>query len=224
MKNYSIAIDGPAGAGKSTVAKALASQLQFLYIDTGAMYRVIGLYALRKGVDGKDAQSVIGLLPEIHMELKFLDGVQKMFLNGEDVSTAIRTEEASMYASNVSAIPEVRTYLLELQRSFARENNVLMDGRDIGTVVLPNADLKIFLTASSEARAQRRWLEQKEKGIEGSFDEILAAIRLRDEQDMNREVAPLKAAEDAVLVDTTDCGLEESIARVRSVVKERLGV
>lgn len=224
MKHHAIAIDGPAGAGKSTIAKALAEQLRYIYIDTGAMYRAIGLHALENGVDGKDAPAVTALLPEIVIELRFLDGGQHIFLNGEDVSGRIRTEAASIYASDVSAIPAVRAFLLEMQRGFAQAQDVIMDGRDIGTVVLPQADLKIFLTASSEARAHRRWLEQQAKGEQASYEEILAAIRLRDEQDSNRAVAPLKAAEDAVVVDTTELGLEESIRKVREVVKERLGV
>lgn len=221
---HAIAIDGPAGAGKSTIAKALAKELHFIYIDTGAMYRTIGLVACRAGFSGKDSENVIKLLPNICLELRFLDDTQHIFLNGEDVSDAIRTEQASIYASDVSAIPEVRGFLLEYQRSFARENNVLMDGRDIGTVVLPDADLKIFLTASPEARAQRRFLEQQAKGLDVSFEEILEAIKLRDYQDSHRETAPLKPAEDSVIVDTTELDLLESIEAMRAIVKEKLGV
>lgn len=221
---HAIAIDGPAGAGKSTIAKALAQRLQYIYIDTGAMYRAIGLFALRHGVDGKDAPKVIALLPDIHLELCFLEGTQHIFMNGEDVSREIRTPQASAYASMVSAIPEVRAFLLEFQRSFARRSHVFMDGRDIGTVVLPDADCKIFLTASSEARAQRRFDELRERGENASYEEILAAIQQRDTQDSSREAAPLKAAEDAILVDTTGCTLEESMEKVYAVVKEKLHV
>ncbi|MBR5390889.1 MAG: (d)CMP kinase [Clostridia bacterium] len=224
MIHHAIAIDGPGGAGKSTIAKALAKQLSFIYIDTGAMYRSIGLFAARNRVNGKDTAGVAALLPYITLEIRFLDGAQHMFLNGEDVSEAIRTEQASIYASDVSAIPAVRAFLLERQRDFARDNDVIMDGRDIGTVVLPDADLKIFLTASSEARARRRFLEQQAKGLDVSYEEVLEGLRRRDLQDSSRSAAPLKAAEDAVIVDTTECDLEASIALVRKLVKERLHV
>ncbi len=224
MIHHAIAIDGPGGAGKSTIAKELAKQLSFIYIDTGAMYRTIGLFAARNRVSGKNIQGVISLLPYITLEIRFIDGAQHMFLNGEDVSDKIRTEEASIYASDVSAIPAVRTFLLEQQRAFAKSSNVIMDGRDIGTVVLPDADLKIFLTASSEARARRRFLEQKAKGLDVTYEEVLEALKLRDRQDSSREAAPLKAADDAVIVDTTEWDLETSIAMVRRLVKERLDV
>ncbi len=224
MIHHAIAIDGPGGAGKSTIAKELAKQLSFIYIDTGAMYRTIGLFAARNRVSGKNVQGVISLLPYITLEIRFIDGAQHMFLNGEDVSDKIRTEEASIYASDVSAIPAVRTFLLEQQRAFAKSSNVIMDGRDIGTVVLPDADLKIFLTASSEARARRRFLEQKAKGLDVTYEEVLEALKLRDRQDSSREAAPLKAADDAVIVDTTEWDLETSIAMVRHLVKERLDV
>ncbi|MBQ1705709.1 MAG: (d)CMP kinase [Clostridia bacterium] len=224
MIHHAIAIDGPGGAGKSTIAKELAKQLSFIYIDTGAMYRTIGLFAARNRVSGKNVQGVISLLPYITLEIRFIDGAQHMFLNGEDVSDKIRTEEASIYASDVSAIPAVRTFLLEQQRAFAKSSNVIMDGRDIGTVVLPDADLKIFLTASSEARARRRFLEQKAKGLDVTYEEVLEALKLRDRQDSSREAAPLKAADDAVIVDTTEWDLETSIAMVRRLVKERLDV
>lgn len=222
--NHAIAIDGPAGAGKSTIAKALAARLHYIYIDTGAMYRAIGLFALRSGVSGEDREGVAALLPEIRLELCFQDGAQHILLNGEDVSQAIRTPQASAYASLVSAIPAVRSFLLDYQRSFARSNSVIMDGRDIGTVVLPQADCKIFLTAGSEARARRRFAELQAKGDETPYEEVLAAIRQRDRQDSSREAAPLKAAEDAVVVDTTACTLEESIEKVYAVVKEKLHV
>ena len=224
MIHHAIAIDGPGGAGKSTIAKELAKQLSFIYIDTGAMYRTIGLFAARNRVSGKNVPGVISLLPYITLEIRFIDGAQHMFLNGEDVSDKIRTEEASIYASDVSAIPAVRTFLLEQQRAFAKSSNVIMDGRDIGTVVLPDADLKIFLTASSEARARRRFLEQKAKGLDVTYEEVLEALKLRDRQDSSREAAPLKAADDAVIVDTTEWDLETSIAMVRRLVKERLDV
>lgn len=224
MIHHAITIDGPGGAGKSTIAKELAKQLSFIYIDTGAMYRTIGLFAARNRVSGKNVQGVISLLPYITLEIRFIDGAQHMFLNGEDVSDKIRTEEASIYASDVSAIPAVRTFLLEQQRAFAKSSNVIMDGRDIGTVVLPDADLKIFLTASSEARARRRFLEQKAKGLDVTYEEVLEALKLRDRQDSSREAAPLKAADDAVIVDTTEWDLETSIAMVRRLVKERLDV
>ena len=221
---HAIAIDGPAGAGKSTIAKALAARLHYIYIDTGAMYRAIGLFALRSGVSGEDREGVAALLPEIRLELCFQDGAQHILLNGEDVSQAIRTPQASAYASLVSAIPAVRSFLLDYQRSFARSKSVIMDGRDIGTVVLPQADCKIFLTAGSEARARRRFAELQAKGDETPYEEVLAAIRQRDRQDSSREAAPLKAAEDAVVVDTTACTLEESIEKVYAVAKEKLHV
>ena len=221
MKAFSVAIDGPSGAGKSTIAKFLAKELNFLYVDTGAMYRSIGLYASRKGIDAGDAVAVEPLLSQIKLDLAYVDGEQRIFLNGEDVSRAIRTEEGSKNASKVSAIPAVRTFLLDFQRSFAKQNCILMDGRDIGTVVLPNADVKIFLTASAEARAQRRFKEQIERGEDVTFDAVLDSIRKRDEADSSRATAPLKAAEDAVIVDTTDLTLQESIETLLSIVKEK---
>lgn len=224
MSNYNIAIDGPAGAGKSTIARALAEQLKFIYIDTGAMYRSIGLYAEEHGAEVTDRQSVIALLPEIHLELRFESGTQHIFVNGRDVSGAIRTEEASRWASAVSAIPEVRSFLLEFQRSFAKTNNILMDGRDIGTVVLPDADLKIFLTASAEARAARRFAEQRAKGEGVTYEAVRDAMRQRDLQDSTRAAAPLKAAEDAILVDTTSMDLQQSVAHIRSIIWEKLHV
>ena len=224
MTHFNIAIDGPSGAGKSTIARALAQQLQSIYIDTGAMYRAIGLYAAERGLEITDKAGVIALLPEIQLELRFEEGAQHILVNGRDVSGHIRTESASMWASAVSAIPEVRTFLLEFQRSFARTNNVLMDGRDIGTVVLPDAELKIFLTASAEARAMRRYLEQKAKGEDVTFEQVLEAMRQRDLQDSTRAAAPLKAAHDAIIVDTTEMDLEQSIAFIRNIVREKLCV
>ncbi len=224
MSHYSIAIDGPAGAGKSTIAKVLAKQLAFIYIDTGAMYRAIGLYAAQKGLEITDKAGVVGLLPEIRLELRFENGTQHILTNGQDVSGLIRTEDASKWASAVSAIPEVRAFLLDFQRSFAKVNNVLMDGRDIGTVVLPDSELKIFLTASAEARALRRYTEQKEKGETVTYEAVLDALRKRDLQDSTRAAAPLKAADDAIQVDTTDLDLDQSIALIRQIIRERLHV
>lgn len=221
MKAFSVAIDGPSGAGKSTIAKFLAKELNFLYVDTGAMYRSIGLFASRKGVDAGNAAEVTPLLSQIKLDLSYVDGEQRIFLNGEDVSRAIRTEEGSKNASKVSAIPAVRAFLLEFQRSFAKQNCIIMDGRDIGTVVLPDADVKIFLTASAEARAQRRYKEQIERGEDVTFEAVLDAIRKRDEADSSRATAPLKAAEDAIVVDTTDLTLQASIETLLSIVKEK---
>ena len=224
MSVYNIAIDGPSGAGKSTIARRLAEELGFMYIDTGAMYRAIGLYAARQGLTIDRAAAVIGLLSQIHLELCFVDGTQHILLNGQDVSDRIRTEQASAWASAVSDIPEVRQFLLAFQQSFARSNSILMDGRDIGTVVLPKADLKIFLTASTEARARRRYLEQLQKGEAVTEAQVLESMRQRDERDSTRAAAPLRAAEDAVLVDTTALDLEQSVAHIRAIVKEKLGV
>lgn len=224
MPVYNIAIDGPSGAGKSTIARRLAEELGFMYIDTGAMYRAIGLYAARQGLTIDRAAEVIGLLPQIHLELCFVDGTQHILLNGQDVSDRIRTEQASAWASAVSAIPEVRQFLLAFQQSFARSNSILMDGRDIGTVVLPKADLKIFLTASTEARARRRYLEQLQKGEAVTEAQVLESMRQRDERDSTRAAAPLRAAEDAVFVDTTALDLEQSVAHIRAIIKEKLGV
>ena len=222
MNAFSVAIDGPSGAGKSTIAKFLAEKLNFLYVDTGAMYRSIGLYAARQGVAANDAVAVEALLPNIKLDLAYVDGEQRIFLNGEDVSRSIRTEQASKNASAVSAIPAVRTFLLEFQRSFAKQNCILMDGRDIGTVVLPDADVKIFLTASAEARAQRRYKEQIERGEDVTLEAVFEAIRKRDEADSSRATAPLKAADDAIVVDTTYLNLEESIARILGIVEDKL--
>ena len=198
-----IAIDGPAGAGKSTIAKKISAELGYVYVDTGALYRAIGLYAIRSGVPEQTEQYVVPLLPEIRVELKFIDHTQRVFLNAEDVSEAIRQNEVSMAASNVSAIPAVREFLFSLQQKIARENNVIMDGRDIGTVVLPHADIKIFLTASPEDRAKRRHLELLQKGQEVDFDTLLQEIIERDHNDSTRAIAPLKKAEDAIAVDTS---------------------
>ncbi|MCR5207627.1 MAG: (d)CMP kinase [Eubacterium sp.] len=214
-----VAIDGPAGAGKSTVAKAAAKELGFIYVDTGALYRTIALNAVRKGVI-EDNEKIIEMLADTKVELGFEDGVQKVYLNGEEVSAYIRTPEISMGASNVSAIPKVREFLLELQREIARKNNVIMDGRDIATVVLPNADVKIFLFASPECRAQRRYKELIEKGESVMYEDVLNDVNQRDYQDSHREIAPLKPSEDSVMCDTSELNLEESIAAVVNIIKE----
>ena len=217
-----IAIDGPAGAGKSTIAKTASKELGFIYVDTGALYRTVGLNALRLGKDTKSADEVVPTLEGLDVSLRFVDGEQRVFLGEEDVSAAIRQNEVSMAASNVSAIPKVREFLFDLQRDIAKKNNCIMDGRDIGTVVLPDAQIKIYLTASAEARADRRFKELTEKGQVVEYDVILKEIKERDYQDMNREIAPLKQADDAVLVDTTELTLEESIDCMIKVIKERL--
>lgn len=221
MATRSIAIDGPAGAGKSTLAKSLAKELGFLYVDTGAIYRTVGLYAEKRGKDVGNPQEVVPLLKEIRLHMAHQgDGVQHMYLQGEDVTEEIRQNRVSYYASQVSAMPEVRAFLLEMQRSLAREHNVVMDGRDIGTVVLPCADLKIFLTASAQRRAMRRHEELAAQGSNVPFDQVLEEILVRDEADRTREIAPLRQAEDAVLLDTSDLNLEESLQALRSLVKE----
>ena len=217
-----IAIDGPAGAGKSSTAKLVAKKLGYIYVDTGALYRTVGLYSIRKGIDTKDAEKVIATLPDVKVELKFVDGAQHVFLNGEDVSEAIRTPEASMGASNVSAIPKVREFLFDLQRKIAAENDCIMDGRDIGTVVLPNADVKIFLTTSVEERANRRYKEMLEKGEEADYNEILEDIKKRDYQDSHREIAPLKQADDAIYVDNGGYNLEDGAEDLLRIIKEHL--
>lgn len=222
---YSIAIDGPSGAGKSSQARRLAKALGFIYVDTGAIYRTVGLAAYRRGIDRRDEEAVCALLPELDIKMRYNEiGEQCMILNGEDVSSDIRLPEISICASDVSAHGKVRAYLLEMQRKLARENNVIMDGRDIGTVVLPDAELKIFLTASAEARAQRRLKENMEKGMDVSFEQVLADIIYRDEQDSGREAAPLKQAEDAVLVDSSELDFDETFACLCSVVAEKLGL
>ena len=208
---YAIAIDGPSGAGKSTLARRAAKEFGFLYVDTGAIYRTVGL--------------VSAILPELEIRMAYNDaGEQRMYLNGEDVSDAIRAPEISICASDVSSLPAVRAYLLEMQRRTARENNVLMDGRDIGTVVLPDAALKIYLTASAEARAERRLKELRAKGVETSFEEVLRDIEYRDYQDSHREIAPLRQAEDAVLLDTSEIGLEESCELLFRTIREKLDI
>ncbi len=221
MGYISVAIDGPSGAGKSTVARAAAARLGYVYVDTGAMYRAIGLAVCRKGISGDDAADIVAVLPEITLALTYQDGAQHILLCGEDVSEDIRTPEIAKYASKVSAVPEVRQFLLNTQRDMAKKGNILMDGRDIGTVILPDAPVKIFLTASAEARAQRRYLELREKGQQVTLDDVLHDIRQRDHQDMTRAVAPLKQAEDAVLLDTSDITLEQSIEAVLRIIREK---
>lgn len=219
----SIAIDGPSGAGKSTLAKRLAAARGYLYVDTGAMYRTIGLYAVRAGVPLEEEAAVAALLPEIRLSLRLEEGVQHMFLNGEDVTPLIRTEQISMAASRVSRHPAVRAFLLETQRALARGANVVMDGRDIGTVVLPEARVKIFLTASDTERARRRYEELAARGEAADYETVLADVRRRDESDTMRAAAPLRPAEDAVTVDTTGISLDASFEKLCAAVQARLG-
>ncbi len=218
-----IAIDGPSGAGKSTVAKAVAKKLGIIYVDTGALYRTVGYYVRSRNVDPKDAAEVEALLPEISVELKYENGTQIVCLNGENLGDRIRTPEMSMYASAVSAIPAVRAFLLETQRDIARKNSVIMDGRDIGTVILPNADVKIFLTASDECRATRRRDELVAKGMNVTYEEVLADMQKRDRDDSTRAVAPAVAAEDAVLLDNSWMTPDESTEAVIRLVREKTG-
>lgn len=218
----SVAIDGPAGAGKSTIARAVAKALGFLYVDTGALYRSIAFYALAQGIDPSDESLVLPLLKEIKVELAFQNGEQRVILCQKDVTDSIRTSEVSMAASKISAIPAVRQFLFGLQRDMAERYNVIMDGRDIGTVVLPNAKVKIFLTASAEDRAKRRYDEMISKGESAVYEQVLQDIRRRDEQDANRAIAPLRPAPDAILLDTTGNRLEDSIALLRSIIEEHL--
>lgn len=221
--SVAIALDGPAGAGKSSIAKRAAKALDFIYVDTGALYRTIGLAATRKGVEPKPSAEVENLLSEITVDLTFNEkGEQIVLLDGEDVSGLIRTPEASMTASKISAVPSVRAYLLDLQRNMAKSHNVIMDGRDIGTVVLPDAKVKIFLTASPEARAQRRYKELCEKGMDVKYDDILNDVITRDYNDTHRETAPLRPAEGCVMVDTTELDFEQSVEKIISVIKENI--
>ena len=223
MKTISIAIDGPSGAGKSTLAKSVSKTLGYLYVDTGAIYRTIGYAAFSKGVAPKDGEAVAALLPELEIGLHYgEDGLQHMTLNGTDVTDQIRLPEISLYASAVSAHPAVRAHLLEMQRKLARENNVVMDGRDIGTVVLPDATVKIFLTATPEARATRRWKEYQAKGIDTPYEEVLADVKQRDYQDTHRAAAPLKRADDAVLLDTSELDFEQSLAAMKKIIAEKV--
>ena len=224
-KTYAIAVDGPSGAGKSSLSKRVAAAFHFVYLDTGAIYRTVGLAAFRRGIDRKNNAALAEILPDVHIEIRYDgDGLQRMFLNGEDVSEAIRMPEISLCASDVSALPACRAFLLEMQRDFARKNNVIIDGRDIGTVVLPNADLKIYLTADSTERARRRLLELEGKGVATSFETVLKEIEARDWQDTHRDIAPLRQAEDAVLVDSTSLNFEETFEALCTLVEEKLPV
>ena len=221
---YKIAIDGPSGAGKSSLAKALAKKLGFIYVDTGALYRTIGYYAASKGVDTTVAPDVVALLPEITLSLAYENGTQAVILNGENVGDRIRTPEASMQASNVSKIPEVRAFLLDTQRDIAKKNSVIMDGRDIGTVILPDAEVKIFLVSSFEKRAERRVKELLEKGIETSYDEVLADLIARDKQDSTRAIAPAVPAEDAIHLDNSMLTFEETVEAAMTIISSRIPV
>lgn len=223
MNHIAIAIDGPSGAGKSTLARMVARHYGYIYVDTGALYRTVGLYVLRRGADTRDPDAVGALLPEIDVEMRYDgEGVQRMYLNGEDVSDLIRTPEVSMAASDVSALPAVRGFLMDTQRNMAKKYDVVMDGRDIGTVVLPDARVKIFLTASARERARRRWRELRDRGVEAQFEDVLRDIELRDRNDSSRDIAPLRPAEDSVMCDTTEHDLEESFELIRSIIGERV--
>lgn len=213
---YNVAIDGPAGAGKSTIARLVAKEKGYIYVDTGAMYRALAVHFLKKGVASEDTDAVSGACADADVSIRYEDGVQQVFLNGENVTGMLRTEEVGNMASMTSAVPAVREKLLELQRTLARENDVIMDGRDIGTNILPDADVKIYLTASAETRAKRRYDELTEKGIECDLDQIERDIRERDERDMTREIAPLKKAQDAILVDSSHMTIPEVVAEICS--------
>lgn len=224
-KHISVAIDGPSGAGKSTLAKRAAKHFGFIYVDTGAIYRTVGYAAQCAGLDSKDAAGVEALLPELNIRFEYDEtGEQRMLLNGRDVSKEIRTPKSSIYASDAAAMPAVRAYLLEMQRDTAKNYDVLMDGRDIGTVVLPDAGLKVFLTASTQARAERRCKELREKGMDTPFEEVLSDIEYRDRQDSSRAAAPLRAADDAVTLDTTDMDFEESFEALKKLIRERFSL
>ncbi|MGM9631981.1 MAG: (d)CMP kinase [Eubacteriales bacterium] len=216
-----IAIDGPSGSGKSTLAKAVARELGIIYVDTGALYRTVGYYVYCAGKDPKNAEEVEALLPEINIEMKYVDGAQRVILNGEDLGDKIRRPEMSMYASAVSAIPAVRAFLLDMQKDIARENSVVMDGRDIGTVIIPDADIKVFLTASDECRAKRRTLELRQKGVDVTYEEVLADMIERDKNDKSRNIAPAVPAPDALIFDNSVMSVEESLAMIVRLVNER---
>lgn len=218
----SIAIDGPAGAGKSTIAKQVAAKKGYIYVDTGAMYRAMALYLYRNGIDADDSAAISSRCNEPDITIEYRDGVQVVLLDGENVNSLLRTPQVSDMASRSSVNPDVRAKLLSLQQELARKENVVMDGRDIGTVVLPNAQVKIFLTASVAVRAKRRYLELLEKGEKAELSEITAQIIERDERDMNRPVAPLKQAEDAVLVDTSDLTIDQVVAKILSIIEEKI--
>jgi len=216
---YNVAIDGPAGAGKSTIAKLVAKKMGYVYVDTGAMYRALAVHFLKKGILAEETEKVIKSCEEAEVTIAYEDGAQQVYLNGENITSMLRTEEVGNMASKTSAIPEVRAKLLELQRSLAREKDVIMDGRDIGTHILPNADVKVFLTASVETRAKRRYDELVAKGMECDFNEIARDIKERDDRDSNRATAPLRQAEDAVLVDSSDMTIEEVVNAITSLCK-----
>lgn len=216
-----IAIDGPSGAGKSTLAKALAKKLGYIHVDTGAMYRAIGLYILRTGTDPKNEEAVTARLPEVKMNIEFVEGAQHMILNGEDVTGLIRTSEVSAFASAVSAIGSVRAFLLDVQRDMAKKNNVIMDGRDIGTVILPNADVKFFMTASDDARAERRRTELAEKGENISVEEVKKSLSARDKQDSTRKIAPAIPASDAIMLDNSG-SFDETVDRALKIIESRI--
>lgn len=218
-----IAIDGPGGAGKTTLSKAIAKKLGIVYVDTGAMYRTVGLYVRDHGFAYEDTAAVISLLPEIKIEVKFEDGVQNIYLNGINPGDRIREPEISMYASGVSKIPEVRAFLLETQKEIARKNSVIMDGRDIGTVILPDADLKLFMTASPETRAKRRYLELLEKGQEVTLEQVMEEMAARDAQDAGREIAPAIPADDAIMYDNSGLTFDESLESLLAFIQEKLG-
>ena len=222
MSKINIAIDGPSGAGKTTIAREIAKRYNFLYLDTGSLYRTIGLFAIRNSVDSKDKNGVLELLPKINIELKYENEDQRVILNGEDVSGKIRTPLVSIYASDVSAIEGVRAFLLGLQQKIAKENDCVLDGRDIGTVVLPNARLKIFLTASISARALRRYNELIARGEDVSYDDVLSDMVYRDQNDSTRSAAPLKSAADAITLDSTELTVTQTIDAVDFIIKERL--
>ncbi len=226
-KHINIAIDGPGGAGKSTISKAVAAKLGIIYVDTGALYRTVGYYARENGLsvdDVKVSELITPLLKDISIEIKYIDGSQHVILNGEDLGDKIRQPDISMYASAVSSVPGVRAFLLEAQKELARKNSVIMDGRDIGTVILPDADVKIFLTASNEARALRRYNELVAKGVEVKYEDVLTEMNERDHADSTRAAAPLKAADDAILFDNSGYDFEGSVARVLEIIEERTGV
>ena len=219
---YKIALDGPSGAGKSSLAKKIAKELGIVYVDTGAMYRTIGLYVTRRGVSPSDEKKVVALLPEIKLSVLFADGEQHILLGDEDVGGLIRTPEISMAASHVSAIPAVRAFLLDTQRNLAKTTSVIMDGRDIGTVIFPDAEVKIFLTASAEARARRRTLELAEKGLNTPYEEVLRDIITRDKNDREREIAPAVAAADAIILDNSELDLEGTVREAIRIIRSRI--
>ena len=222
-RTIQIAIDGPSGAGKSTMARLLAQQLRCVYVDTGAMYRAVGLFAQRAGVEEEEIEAILPMLNEIQIDIQYVDGNQRIFLGGEDVSEAVRTEKSGRYASAVSALPAVRQFLLGLQRRLAENQNVIMDGRDIGTVILPQAQVKIFLTASPEERARRRFAELRQKGQPADYDQVYQDLLERDQRDSRRTAAPLRPAADAVTLDATAYSLEETLERMKQIIGEKTG-